>query len=102
MSDGRLLTDSPAYKLTELFRSGRRGGYYVLADLLGVHRRVTYRWITECGRQQPGQVPAGYNLRVLEAADKAGIPRESVAAYLQSNVCPMCGQTVEPGRHVHQ
>lgn len=98
-----VIETSPAAHLVDLFAT-RKGGIRRLSDLLGVHRSVILRWISDGPRNTGGHVPVAYNIRILEAADAAGVDRAEVAKYLDEAVCPTCGRPFEPGqagRHEH-
>ncbi len=102
----------PATRLVRLFavetsdkraKSPSKSGVTRLAQLLGIDRRVVYRWMIDGPRNTGGHVPTRYTHRILEAADAAGVSREVVAQYLDMDTCPTCGRPYEPGMagHVH-
>lgn len=89
---------TPLDHLCEMF-----GGTKGLARALGVNSALVTRWrrpknADPRGLGKDGRLPPAYNVRLIEAAEVAGISREEVAPYLDENVCPCCGQKMPAGR----
>lgn len=84
--------DTKARRLFELF-----GGVGKLAAELGVSKAVVSRWDSEARRGNHGSVPTHYNLRVMEAAKRAGLDLHAVSGCLNERVCPCCKRPLDAG-----